>query len=31
MLKYRSALFRLSKKGFASQLVEIAKQARGEK
>jgi glycosyltransferase involved in cell wall biosynthesis len=31
MLKYRAAIFRLSKKGFASQLVEILKQARGEK
>ncbi len=30
MLKYRSAIFRLSKKKFASQLVEIMKQARGE-
>ncbi|MEO7922702.1 MAG: glycosyltransferase family 2 protein [Chitinophagaceae bacterium] len=31
MLKYRREIFRLSKKGFASQFVEILKQARGER
>ncbi len=31
MLKYRKEIFRHSKKGFASQLVEILKQARGER
>jgi len=31
MLKWRREIFRLSKKGFASQLVEIIKQARGER
>lgn len=31
MLRYRKEIFRFSKKGFASQFVEILKQARGEK
>jgi glycosyltransferase involved in cell wall biosynthesis len=31
MLKHREELFRLSNKGFASQFVEILKQARGER
>jgi glycosyltransferase involved in cell wall biosynthesis len=31
MLKYRAAFFMFSKKSFISQLVEIIKQARGEK
>ena len=31
MLKHQQAIFRLSKKGFASRLVEILKQARGER
>ncbi|MBL0131990.1 MAG: glycosyltransferase [Chitinophagaceae bacterium] len=31
LLKYRKKIFQLSKKGITSQLVEILKQARGEK
>jgi glycosyltransferase involved in cell wall biosynthesis len=31
MLRYRKEIFRYSRKGFASQFVEILKQARGEK
>lgn len=30
MLKHRDAIFRFSKKGFLSQLIEIMKQSRGE-
>lgn len=31
MMRYRKEIFRLSKKGFASQVVEILKQGRGER